>query len=241
MANDKYGISSICKNQKDIRSKEFENSTKYFKCRNMTDNLSSLKESIDSALSIGIILETSPLVNYHDMPFNELIRLELIKFGLYLNSLKIPQAREDKAFIKELLNYDEYDEIPGEAINHANITGTWYFSDIPKSIMILTELDKQAGTKVCKLLIDAYKSLGDTMLSHNLTNETWSIAVEGYYSFILMLIHYVQSYGGYLVSAQIIRTDIIPDDNQLFNAMDFLSDDYNPFNSIYTFRKTKDS
>ena len=168
-------------------------------CDGETVVCADLNEYIDSVLSIGDSLDSKASNEDDDLSFREIIRMELVKFCLYICSTNDASAHEKAMFLRDYLDFDDVEKLLEPAINHTDLFGDISSIEVPVSFKLMATFDKQISTKGCKILLNAYKHIGTILLYCNATGNICKKSTEGYNSYISMLENYIESECGYSV------------------------------------------
>jgi len=173
--------------------------------------LDSLNESISSVYTVADVMDSSLEDFGLDLPFREVIRLELVKFCLYLCTMDDMEADRRARVFNDCLEFEIDKDAFMPALMHykvvSDIVGTDYLSEVPVSLKLISLVDKKANTKGCKILLDAYKQLGASLLASNFArggnigvySDQVRATLEGYRNYISMLEKFIETECGYLV------------------------------------------
>jgi len=158
------------------------------------------KETLISVYSIGDLIDIDLSQANIELPWKELVRIELIQYCLYLCSLNDMGADRKSQIIKDCLNQDIDAEIFKPALKQVSIIKMENPNEPPVSFKLISLLDKRINTKGGKILINAYKQIAKLFLSNELTCMYNTSVAEGYRNYISMLESYIESECGYTVA-----------------------------------------
>jgi hypothetical protein len=164
-----------------------------------SNDLNSTKEALASAYSIGDFLDSDLKQFGIEITWEELVRIELVRFCLYLCSLNDMGADRKSHILKSCLNQDLGSEVFMPFVKQLGITKLDKPNEAPASFKLLSSLDKKINTKGCKILLDAYKQTATVFLSNELTCRYNTNVAAGYENYISMLESFIESECGYSV------------------------------------------
>ena len=165
-----------------------------------------IKESINNAYLVGDVLIThykeSGQDIFNDLTGKDIIKMELTLFCFYLFSFSSMEADAKAQIMRTFLDCDLDGKYHLPLIRqNVNIGGN-LTTTVPFSITLMSKVDKQLGTRGCRIILDAYQKLGKAILQCDVSDSECSGATEGYENYTSMIREYIKENCGYTVSSE---------------------------------------
>lgn len=154
-----------------------------------------LKTMVDSMLNLAETLEG--VADLGELSVRELLRIDMLKFLLYLSSSDGIIDETEAKFIKDYLNWDMPPALWKKFIVENNVYSTDFESQVPVGLTVFLKADNNVYRKgleipdICELYISTFEAIGNMIIRSDGAIDNQEI--EDFNIYINMLKDYVRS------------------------------------------------